>query len=41
VVDPANGRIALRKAVRAIDPHAVLGSASELAAKMAWTVIPP
>jgi hypothetical protein len=40
VVDPANGRIALRKAVRAIDPHAELGNASELAAKTAWTITP-
>lgn len=41
VVDPANGRVALKKAVRAIDPHAVLGNASKLAAKTAWTITPP
>jgi hypothetical protein len=41
VLDPANGRVALRKAVRAIDPHPVLGNSSELSAKTAWTITPP
>lgn len=41
VIDPANGRVALKKAVRAIDPHPMLGNASELAAKTAWTITAP
>ncbi len=35
VVDPANGRIALRKAVRAVDRRAFLGNAADLAATTA------
>lgn len=41
IVDPANGRVALKQALRAIDPHPVLGNSSELAARTAWTITAP
>lgn len=41
VVDPATGSTALRKALRAVDPHPFFGNASDLTAKTAWTVIAP
>ena len=41
VVDPANGRVALKKAVKAIDPHSLLGNSAELAAKTVWTITAP
>ena len=41
IVDPANGTIKLKKALRAIDRHPFLGNAAELARKTAWIVTPP
>lgn len=41
VVDPATGGTALRKALRAVDPHPFFGNASDLTAKTAWTVTAP
>ena len=41
VINPATANTALKKALRAVDPHPFLGSASDLSAKTAWTVTPP
>lgn len=41
VIDPATAKTALKKALRAIDPHPFVGGASALSAKTAWTVTPP
>jgi len=41
IVDPANGRIKLRQALRAVDPHPFLGNAADLTTKTSWTVTPP
>lgn len=41
VIDPASAKTALKKALRAVDPHPLLGNASELSAKTSWVVTPP
>jgi hypothetical protein len=41
MIDPATAKTALKKAVRAVDPHPFFGSASDLSVKTAWTVTPP
>ena len=38
VINPANATMALKKALRAVDPHPLFGSASDLSMKTAWTV---
>lgn len=41
VVDPATASTALRKALRAVDPHALFVDASVLTERTAWTVTAP
>jgi hypothetical protein len=40
-VDPATARTALKKAVRAVDPHPIFGNAGALTEKIGWNVTPP
>ena len=40
-VDPATAKTALKKAVRAVDPHPIFGNAGALTEKSGWNVTPP
>ncbi len=40
-VDPATARTALKKAVRAVDPHPICGNACALTERIGWKVAPP